>query len=50
MRSADLAEALEMAGDREARPTLRRALARYERKGSLVAVRRAAQRLAVIPA
>ena len=47
---ADLAEALEMAGDREARPTLRRALARYERKGSLVAVRRAAQRLAVIPA
>ena len=47
---ADLAEALEMGGDREARPTLREALARYERKGSLVAVRRVAQRLAVCPA
>ena len=43
---ADLAEALGVTGDADGeRATLRRALALYEQKGSLVAVRRIAQRL-----
>ncbi|MGE0028454.1 MAG: adenylate/guanylate cyclase domain-containing protein [Thermoleophilia bacterium] len=43
---ADLAEALGVSGDADGeRATLRRALELYEQKGSLVAVRRVAQRL-----
>ena len=45
-RAADLAEALGVTGDADGeRATLRRAPALYEQKGSLVAVRRIAQRL-----